>query len=168
MIKKLNKLDARIINWNCSDLIERNCPVCNGRGTPAYIRPDDLTVKHCKDCDIWFVSPAPSPGQLDDFYSQYDQKHRVGAKLSTIRQPEFRHGKLSPLNRAVFDEITSLTELQGQKCLDVGYGRGHFLTAFRGQGAEVYGVDPDLEAFEYARDVLKIPGAKQGTIFDLE
>jgi hypothetical protein len=82
MALKLLPLDARIPQWNLDDLIERSCPICGSHEEhTAYERPDNLSVRICKKCHTYFVSPAPSDAQLRAFYEDYDEKHRRSARI---------------------------------------------------------------------------------------
>ena len=51
---QLPPLDARIPQWNLSDLIERSCPICNSNNTGReLIRPDKLSVQLCNNCNTY-------------------------------------------------------------------------------------------------------------------
>ena len=82
MALKLLPLDARIPQWDFDRLTERNCPVCSSSDAhAAYVkRPDGLSVRICRKCNAFFVSPSPSEEQLDAFYRDYDEKHRRASR----------------------------------------------------------------------------------------
>ena len=34
-------------------------------------RPDNLPVAYCGVCSLWYVTSAPKPDKLDQFYQKY-------------------------------------------------------------------------------------------------
>jgi 2-polyprenyl-3-methyl-5-hydroxy-6-metoxy-1,4-benzoquinol methylase len=165
-ITQLEKLDARIPPWNVAALVERQCPLCGGGGRPYFVRPDGLRVLHCDACGSWYLSPAPSEQELNEFYATYSEHHQRLPLLSDreIAADILRSG---PGGHIIVQKVKSLLDLRGRRCLEVGFGRGHFLHWFRALGAVAYGVDLDADAVRAARDYLDLPNVRVGTIFDV-
>ena len=168
MIRELSILDARIPQWNLAESRARDCPICSAKDhVAAYLRPDKLTLRHCQQCHIYFVSPAPSDPQLSAFYAQYDQTHRREADIPREILAE-SYLRADPLNNMRMQEIASMMDLKGKQCLDIGFGRGCFLAYFKTLGATPYGVELDRKAIADVKRFLRIESVFEGTIFDLD
>lgn len=166
-LKKLPKLDKRILIWNQNEFVPRNCPVCGSEGHPKFIRPDGLTVRHCEECFNFFISPAPTREQLSAFYSSYDKNHRNLPKINGDKlRKEFE--KTDPNSDYRYRVITSLMKLHGKRVLDVGFGRGFFLYFARQLGAETVGLELDDDAIRYARECLGIHDARKVDLLVLD
>jgi len=166
VITELSKLDARIPKWDTTDLIPRNCPICRHSGDSRYVRPDGLFVKYCDTCGTWFVSPAPSDRQLKDFYSRYDKTHRREPAVAGRELAE-RYRGIDPQSGIVMQEITSMKQLTGRLCLDVGFGRGYSLACFKLLGAHATGLELDPDAIACAKQWLGIDDVRNAEIMDL-
>lgn len=151
MFIKLPPLDVRIPKWNLHDLIKRNCPICD---TPepevAYERPDALSVRLCKKCHTFFVSPSPSDEQIQAFYKNYDEEHRRAPKLSAKELLAYYKGA-DPFTDLRIRELSSLMKFEASNVLDIGFGRSFFLYYLKKLGAIPYGLDLDRKAIEFAK-----------------
>jgi 2-polyprenyl-3-methyl-5-hydroxy-6-metoxy-1,4-benzoquinol methylase len=166
-VKTLDKLDARIPSWDLSDLRERTCPICGSAGRPRFVRPDRLTVRECLECGTWFVSPAPTDAQLTAFYRQYDLTHRRDPPVPGAEWAKSLKD-MDPLSDFRFQEMLSMIDLEGKRCLDVGFGRGYFLASYRRLGAHAAGLELDPDAIRMAKEHLGITDVKQATLLDLD
>lgn len=159
MKKTLPILDPRIPKWDRSHLVRRNCPTCQGEEKrQTLVRPDGLEVNECHVCSTWYVSPAPDAEALKRFYEQYHQAYFSPQATSpkkayeTIRHVTHRSWGIKHLLKDLrLARICQYISLEGKNVLDVGCGRGKMLRLMQGQGAKVYGVDPDPGAVEYVR-----------------
>jgi 2-polyprenyl-3-methyl-5-hydroxy-6-metoxy-1,4-benzoquinol methylase len=166
MALKLPPLDARILKWNPDDLLERNCPICNLSDTDTrYIRPDALSIRLCKRCNTFFVTPAPSHQQLFSFYATYDENHRRASSIST-KELLREYQRIEPLSDYRIRELSSLMTLRNAKVLDVGFGRAKFLYFLMKLGALPYGIELDEKSIEFAK-ALGIHNVFHGTITEL-
>lgn len=146
----LDKLDVRQVFWNHADLIERNCPICNsGNSTEKYVRPDNLQVKFCMNCNLFFISPSPSNTQILNFYNNYDVEYRTELPISKWRLKR-ELDNTSPFSDLRIKIINSLMELENKKVFDVGFGRAKFLYQLKKLGALTYGCEFDSKAINYA------------------
>ncbi|OQW88994.1 MAG: hypothetical protein BWK78_07910 [Thiotrichaceae bacterium IS1] len=155
-LKFLQKLDARILDWELDDLIVRDCPFCKTKGdSPVFVRPDKLMVAKCAVCKAWYLPQVPSPRQIEMFYSSYDKTHR--------RTPPSVKADYIPM---LISKLYQLNHLKEKRFLDVGFGRGHFLSEIKKHGGKIAGVELDREMISYTvkRGLLDI---WQGTIFDV-
>ncbi len=164
-MRRLGPLDARIPRWNAATLRPRPCPFCAGEGTARFERPDGLVVREC-GCGAWFVSPAPTPADLDAFYRTYDQAHRRGPAVSAdLLQAMVR--TCDPRLDFRFQEIASMVDLDGARCLDVGSGWGAFLVGFHRLGARPVGLELDEAVIAATRQALPFAEVRQGRIADV-
>lgn len=153
MAQVLRPLDARIPGWDPDDLVERSCPFCRSDEAQAtYLRPDGLTVHRCARCRAFFVSPAPSEGQLRRFYDHYDESHGREAQVGAAALAA-SYARIDPFSDLRIRELGSLFEFRGARVLDVGFGRAQFLYAVRKLGAVPFGLELDAEALEIARSL---------------
>jgi 2-polyprenyl-3-methyl-5-hydroxy-6-metoxy-1,4-benzoquinol methylase len=163
MTLRLPPLDARIPAWNLDDLVARPCPYCEAIAREAHcVRPDGLTVRECKRCGAFFVSPAPTEAQLARFYSNYDSAHRRDAS-ETPSDLRVVYQNQGPLRDFLVRELSSMMRFEGKRVLDVGFGRAHFLWSLQSLGANVHGVELDDGAISIARE-LGIANVRKGTI----
>lgn len=165
-MRGLSPLDPRIPDWDLSSLAPRACPLCGIAGEPRFRRPDRLTVELCPSCQLWFVSPAPRPEALDDFYRDYDQTHRREARLpDDVLLHHLR--SLDPAHDPHLDLLRQVIgDLRGRDVLDVGFGRGVLLARLAALGAKPSGVELDASRVRFVREQLGLP-AIHGTVADL-
>ena len=163
MTFRLPPLDARIPPWNLDELVARPCPYCGtAAGEPNCIRPDGLTVRECRQCGAFFVSPAPTEAQLANFYSHYDQDHRSDAPM-TPAELLVTYRNRGPLHDFRVRELSSMMAFEGKRVLDVGFGRAHFMWCLQSLGADVHGIELDDEAIAIARE-LGLTKVRKATI----
>ena len=153
-VRRLAPLDPRIPTWG-HPLIDRPCPIGCAASSEAYaVRPDGLTVHRCECCGASFVSPAPSPDALGEFYSAYNTDHRA-TPLTPARAQHLLAASPADDHRIV--EIASQRDLRDARVLDVGCGDGTTLARFRSAGAHVTGIDLDHDAVRFVNESLGIP-----------
>lgn len=166
-IPRLQRLDARIPQWDMSSLIERHCPLCSSSGAPFCVRPDNLTVRNCETCGLYFISPAPSPAQLDSFYAHYNERHRRLNDTSAEAVAAIRNAE--PLADLRMAEIASLFPDRTQKtALDVGFGLGSDLFQLHKLGFAVEGIEFDEDALTFVRTQLGISTVHKATIDEVQ
>jgi 2-polyprenyl-3-methyl-5-hydroxy-6-metoxy-1,4-benzoquinol methylase len=148
---KLEKFDVREINWEMSDLIQRNCPICNNtESQQLFIRPDNLVVHLCSNCSTYFISPAPSHNQIVSFYSNYDNEYRAELDITKEQlKRELVHSE--PFSDYRIEVISNFMNLNGAKVFDIGFGRAKFLYFLKKLGALTYGNEFDAKAIELAK-----------------
>lgn len=105
----------------------------------------------CKNCDLVFISPKPSQKELSKYYpenyiSKTPKKDKRNGMINLLYNTYFaKQGKL--YFKIIFLPVKHLlrTLPKEGKILDVGCGAGKFLEYCKGNGLEVYGVDPFIE-----------------------
>jgi 2-polyprenyl-3-methyl-5-hydroxy-6-metoxy-1,4-benzoquinol methylase len=177
---RLSSVDPRPGPWRTDALVPRACPICAAEGEPRFVRPDGLVVRGCGRCGAWFVSPAPGPEQLRDFYRDYHRRHRVEAfqgtahadrsRLPTVEAPAALAARIrgrDPLQDLRVRELASNVPLAGARVLDVGCGTGQLLWLLSSLGAEVTGLDVDPAAAAFVAGELGL-SCIEGTIAAVE
>lgn len=122
------------------------CPVCGSRSQRRWRRMDGWMLRRCRECELIFVSPRPTPAELDAMYSReyfetFDMKQTVD-EAGIARQSERVH-------------IVKQFARDG-RLLDVGCGNGYFLEAARRSGFQVQGLDVSDWAARYCRETFGI------------
>jgi len=162
----LVQLDPRIPKWNQKNLVDRLCPFCNSTGAVRYQRPDQLLVRFCDNCQAYFVSPAPSLNELNDFYQKYYESHSLSGPTEKTDVKTLLAA--DPRDNFCIIELQSLMDLKGKKILDVGCGKGKMMVPLRKLGAEVHGIDLDPSAIRLVEEALGFENARIGTIDELD
>lgn len=155
MLIKLPLLDPRVPQWDISSLDFRGCPICGSSDSiPTYLRPDSLQVCTCNHCSTLFVNPAPNANELNMFYDSYYQTHGDPSK-SSVAKYTYETKLLSPLSDIRINRLENLDGSSKDKgwALDIGCGRGQFLYLLKKFGYLVEGVEPDMSAQKYAKDL---------------
>jgi SAM-dependent methyltransferase len=114
----------------------------------------------CRGCRTSFVSPTPTPQELERFYDVYHLPDEAGGMYDQV---EDRMQADFPVKTALVKR-----ECRGQlgRLLDVGCGKGFFVKFCRDAGIEAEGCDLSATGVEYARRVLGVP-AHAGRLEDL-
>lgn len=167
MLPQLAQYDARIPSWNLSALVERLCPFCGSSGTPYCRRPDQLVVRLCGGCGVYFIAPAPSPDQLDAFYAHYNEQHR---RLNALSLEVTAHllARQPHIDVRMREIASHFADTQGLRALDVGFGLGANLVLLRKLGFEVEGIELDTGALAYVQRELGIASVWRSTIEELQ
>ena len=153
----LERLDARIPQWDLSALTKRDCPFCRSEHEPLLVRPDSLPLAFCSGCGCWYVAQLPSVSDIKRLYEGYYCSHRpvdlsvtrAARVLEQVRRASETDWQLKILSRL-------LGGLGGKRILDVGCGWGRFLVMARSAGADVVGCDLSPGACEFANHGLGI------------
>lgn len=148
------------------DLKEIVCPVCGSdqfrqvgwHGGASHHAGAGLRsrIVRCLECSHLYPNPMPFPqGGLSALY-------QAGDEYFTGHDPAAK----KRLGLKMFAEFESRLGRHG-KYLDVGCGRGEYLSAGREAGWECTGVDPSAEFLEWGKTNLGVEGLL-GTLEDLQ
>jgi 2-polyprenyl-3-methyl-5-hydroxy-6-metoxy-1,4-benzoquinol methylase len=130
-----------------------NCPNCNAGSFEPFIMCKDYTVSQetfqivsCKGCGFKFTNPRPANDKLGDYYkseeyiSHSNTSKGLISKLYKIVRNYTLKGKLN---------LVAKHSSKGN-LLDYGCGTGMFLSVAKSSTWNVYGIEPDSGAREFA------------------
>ena len=107
---------------------------------------DQFYIHHCQECGAYFLTPRPTPQQIEQAYSE----SYYGTKESKF--PPFIEGVIDAFrksrSRRVMRYIASSARI-----LDIGCGNGRFLGYLLERNFEVYGVELPGKAVERAKQI---------------
>ena len=132
-----------------------NCPLCGADAPRLMVEGRDLMLglpgafplNECGHCGLVYQSPRPRDPSL--FYGGGYVPHRTGegSPLARLRAAVQRRQIVGYVR-------ANIGSGAGRRALDVGCATGTFLAALRGDGWDVWGVEPGAEAAAYARERL--------------
>jgi ubiquinone/menaquinone biosynthesis C-methylase UbiE len=148
--QKLGDLSYRLSGF--PGMGRNRCNACQGNSIRRFKNP---TIKQllfsfyrCRDCGFIFVAPTPN--------------------LSGIREmvmPDFGEGE-GVWNAHYLNSINKHTSGKG-KLLEIGFGNGSFLKLAQEDGWEVHGSDLAETLARHARQELKLPNIRVGSLEEL-
>lgn len=134
------------------------CNLCESKAnTPLFhtkdIRfgsDDEFALVKCSHCSLVFINPLPSKKEMDGFYppSYYGTKETL-AEPELLRETSYEQDKMSKIQKSGILPETG-------RILDVGCGKGEFLTNMREKGWETYGIETAKIAADYAKEKMGI------------
>lgn len=129
------------------------CPLCNSAKTSGVSVADrhgqPLETRLCEDCGLVFNNPVPSDAELFEFYSKDYRRDYKGARLPRLRQVIRNFGRVEDYVASAWPMIAGR-----KRVLDAGSGSGEFVFLMDRLGADVQGVEPNIDYSGYTRDVL--------------
>lgn len=154
----LATLDARIPKWKIESLYVRSCPICRRPDPPVFRRPDGVPVSYCADCMLWYVCGIPSEAEIYAVYQGYWFDYRP-RQLNARGARAVLEGarKVALVDLRIQRLRALLGTLKDKLVLEVGAGRGEFLSAVRCAGAHVIGNDISAESCDFLERALDIP-----------
>jgi len=136
------------------------CPYCSSnRCKKEY----DLTWKderfanyqvvHCKQCDVGFVLPLPTPDELDELYNsmayQADDRSTIDYSSASEEEINARIRTDSHFVGKYHPHVPASGHV-----LDIGAGWGTLLKSFANQGYQTTGLELSIPTSEFARNKL--------------
>ena len=109
----------------------RLCPACLSPGVHPRRRVNGFLLAHCSACDLLFVLPRPSEGQLAAYYARYFED--ASAAEAALR------GNRHKLHSSVMRRIQAITP--SGRLVDVGAAYGDFVALAVARGYTGYGVE---------------------------
>lgn len=133
--------------------ITYHCPACNSIEQSVklelkdyFLTQESFQILTCKSCGLGHTQPRPSIENIGSYYKSESyvshsssNKGLINTVYNLVRTRTIKK-KLSLLS--------SLT--QGNDLLDIGSGTGHFLKAAQNCGFVVIGLEPDVDARNFA------------------
>ena len=132
------------------------CPVCGGVpfGRNLEVRnenqglPGTFMYSSCPQCRLFFQDPWPSHGQVINFY------HSPSPAAEAL-EPGWLDARVN--SRANRVRAATIQRIVGQGSLmDIGCGKGFFLSFMRGSGWGLFGIEPSSSDIAFASEYLKL------------
>lgn len=124
------------------------CLFCGSDGDP-YLEEDGWTARRCQNCGLVFLSPRPSPDEVEAIYRE-DQAH-LPADLHLQRHPgSVRHRDAAHVVSLISRRVS------GGRFIEIGPGGGLVLDAARQAGFDVAGIELNPTQAAHIRDELGI------------
>lgn len=118
---------ATMVAANCQE-----CPHCNGHIT-TYWRG----YSYCINCHLILKSPMPSQAELTALYNSSWEAPKLNQNETGAMSHVFAYSYVQKLLQNL-----GVDNLQNQRILDFGAGRGEMLSVLAEVGADGYGVEP--------------------------
>ena len=132
------------------------CRVCSGQLSPLFTlknmpamaqnfpsktelgndKGEDLEVCQCLSCGLVQLSCEPVP-----YYKEVIRAAAYSEEMKSFRLEQF-------------SGFVTTHKLHGQKILEVGSGKGEYLSLMQQQGVEAYGLEYAKDATTYARNII--------------
>lgn len=118
----------------------------------------------CRRCGLIYLNPQPTREELRKYYPN---DYHAYKPLSSVSSPFERLDRYYGIDKRCRAVVKRLKERKG-RVLDIGCATGEFLYSMRRYGNwELYGVEPNVEAAMYARNVLGL-NVFIGTLFEAQ
>ncbi len=156
--------------------------------------PGSWDIRCCPICDIAWLTPCPALEDMGKLYPNSYYTHSmvakahpkgISGKIKTVKTKirktiyKARYGynffdqnwmgilaaKFPPFIEHIGRGILYLEHQQGRRLLDIGCGKGEFLSQMKDLGWQVMGVEPDAEAARIAQEKFQIP-VLSGTLLE--
>lgn len=114
---------------------------------PVIHTKNGFSIIDCQVCQFKHVYPLPTKKELAEIY-QHD--YYTTSKPFFIEQSEEDRQWWSLVFNERYEIFESLLQKKQRKLLDVGTGPGHFLSIGYERGWQTMGIEPSLQASEYA------------------
>ena len=150
-MKDSESTDRLNLQWRTFD----RCPLCKaGKDLfQKWFESDFVHVAKCARCGFKFLNPYVSPQSMLEIYSSSESMSSVNKKL-THYYDHFEGSKTENCFRVSLEELERLGPTGS--LLDIGCGRGKFLTLAREREWRVIGIEPGAEHAAYAKEKLGI------------
>lgn len=131
------------------------CPVCESTQFGTHLQVKDwmithesFTIQKCNSCGFHFTNPIPNEETIGSYYKSEEYVSHSSTNKGLVN-------KLYNLVRNLtLDHKVSLIRsyTKGNSVLDIGSGTGHFLNACVKEGLFVQGLEPDVDARNFAKE----------------
>ena len=114
--------------------------------------PGEFTLVQCNQCRLIYLNPQPTSEELAAYYPK-DYEAHVGTqkqRLGWLRRMDYYYG-VKKRYRAI------MRYTRTGRLMDIGCGTGAFLDGMREYGWDVAGIEPGVQAADYAVRQLGLP-----------
>ena len=135
------------------------CPGCGSEDSQPFLDVRDrfdvlpgqfFSIVRCAHCRLLFTNPRPDAASIGAFYAagKYDP-FVSGSRQLSLKTSLYRAVRFFTVRRKAARVMKGLRT--GARVLDVGCATGELLIRLRRRGHEVFGVEPNAQAAEFAR-----------------
>jgi 2-polyprenyl-3-methyl-5-hydroxy-6-metoxy-1,4-benzoquinol methylase len=135
------------------------CNVCGKNSFSNYLQARDyfltqeeFTIVKCDECGFLFVNPRPDVNEISKYYKSEEYISHSNTKKGLLNK--VYHIIRRKNHQKKFDLISSYKE--NGTILDIGCATGEFLNYLKKQNWETIGVEPDINAQNFARTEYKL------------
>jgi 2-polyprenyl-3-methyl-5-hydroxy-6-metoxy-1,4-benzoquinol methylase len=135
---------------DAADLRTIPCVLCGSDRFQTIYLDNPSSIVECKDCQLVFFNPQPSPAYLQGYYSS--QIGYMSSIEENLRSFEAEPKSWQDTANWIFYKIYQhKPEEKGERLLDVGSAYGFFLMFAKKRGLDVLGLEISTETSKYAR-----------------
>lgn len=148
-----------------------NCAVCNAEEFKTFLELKDhmitkegFTIVECKNCGFHFTNPIPEEEVIGQYYKSDEYISHSSSKKGVIN---FLYNVVR--NHTLKQKVKWVKKaVDGRRLLDIGSGTGHFLKAANDRGFKGYGLEPDVDARNFAHKEHHVRSCSQEELYSLE
>lgn len=148
-----------------------NCPVCEGKDFKLHLNLQDhmitkesFSVVRCVSCGFHFTNPIPAEHLIGNYYKSDAYVSHSSSKSGFINRVY-----TIVRNITIRNKVNLISRLsKGKSLLDIGAGTGHFLNASKLAGFEVVGLEPDIDAKNFAKNNFNMDLDSLDSIFTMD
>ncbi len=159
-MKELFREERWNTDWGDMKCSLVNCCLCNSSEHMVIGEDNSFKIVKCKECGFMYVNPRPNQESLRRYYNRY---YLSKSKTDIVKD----WGKDMKL---VFKEAKEkiVAEYIDGRLLDVGCGFGFFLDSMKDSKLNLFGVDLDGSAINFARKKFHIKNINNVDFLDNE
>ena len=122
------------------------------QGKDYFLTHEEFTIVKCNECGFLFLNPRPDINEISRYYKSEEYISHSNSKKGLLNKAY--HFIRKKNHRKKFDLVSSY-----KKCgtiLDIGCATGEFLNYMKKQNWETIGVEPNVEAQNFAKTEYKL------------
>jgi len=139
-----------------------NCPLCGSARIQKQIEVQDFSISEelfkiysCKECEFYFTQNHPDEADIAPYYQSEDYISHSDTSEGLINT--IYHWVRNIMLRRKYRLIKR--ENPNKKLLDIGCGTGYFLNHMQNKNYQIFGVEKEKNAREFAINNFNIPVA---------
>ncbi|HSP87304.1 MAG TPA: class I SAM-dependent methyltransferase [Ignavibacteriaceae bacterium] len=125
------------------------CLICKGSLSKEVISNGYIYYK-CAGCFTSQIFPQPSQRELDDYYNKFHLNESEGGSYDWIEE------RMQSDFGAKINLLTKYKDGRDNSLLDVGCGKGYFVSKCKSSGFKAKGIDVSVSGIEFAKNKLGV------------
>lgn len=121
---QLTEEDLQTLLKDRHAFMDTGCPACHGIDVPHVLNHQSLDYRRCEDCEMLYISPAPTEAQHLDYVL-----HSTAMAYWRDNMPEEMKKSRRPMYVDRVEFVLSMLDRLGiepKTCLEIGAGNGEF------------------------------------------